>query len=86
MIRNISVEELQSVERVQGLNAWRMAHRAWRMAQRAKGIGLSAESIGHSEFQVESYMETFAKRPLLPNSCACPVECAAYSSGVRLKF
>jgi hypothetical protein len=30
--------------------------------------------------------ETFAKRPFLPNSCACPVECVAYSSGVRLKF
>ena len=31
-------------------------------------------------------IETFAKRPFLPNFCACPVECAAYSSGVRLKF
>jgi len=29
---------------------------------------------------------TFAKRPLLPNPGACPVECEAYSSGVRLKF
>jgi len=32
------------------------------------------------------FHETFAKHPLLSNSCACPVECVAYSSGVRLKF
>jgi hypothetical protein len=25
----------------------------------------------------DTQVETFAKRPLLPNSCACPVECAA---------
>ena len=29
--------------------------------------------------------ETFAKRAFLPNSRACPVKCAAYFSGVRLK-
>ena len=30
----------------------------------------------------EQRIETFAKRPLLPISCACPVECVAYSSKV----
>ncbi len=30
--------------------------------------------------------ETFEKRPLLPNLYACPVECEAYSSGVRHGF
>jgi hypothetical protein len=30
--------------------------------------------------------ETFAKRPLLPNFCACPVKCEAYFSGVRLNI
>jgi len=29
--------------------------------------------------------ETFEKHNLLPNFCACPVECAAYSSGVGLR-
>ncbi len=30
--------------------------------------------------------ETFAKHPLLPNLCACPVKCEAYFSGVRLNI
>jgi len=30
--------------------------------------------------------EPISKRSLLPNLCACPVECEAYSSGVILKF
>jgi hypothetical protein len=34
---------------------------------------------------VNNAKETFAKRPLLPNFCACPVKCEAYFSGVRLK-
>jgi hypothetical protein len=32
------------------------------------------------------HSKTFEKRPLLLNLRACPVECGAYSSGVRLKF
>ena len=31
-------------------------------------------------------VETFEKRSLLPNFCACPVKCAAYFFGVSLKF
>jgi len=30
--------------------------------------------------------ETFAKHPLLPNFCACPIKCEAYFSGVVKNF
>lgn len=30
--------------------------------------------------------ETFAKRPFLPNLCACPMRCKAYFIGVKLNI
>ncbi len=38
------------------------------------------------EWVVGLPLEASAKPPFLPDFCACPVECEAYSSRVRLKF
>ena len=42
-------------------------------------------TVSVTEAKNDLLSEPISKRPLWPNLCACPVECVAYSSGVRLK-